>query len=272
MGVDSNMSKDSELVDVCIIGAGWSGLLSCKYALEKNLSVAVLERRANLGGVWNFTEDADTVTVMDSTVTSSSSIVTEATDFPFNPKLGNFIHQEDVHQYLEAYAEHFDLYPHIHFNQNIVQVEKQEFWIIRSDDHCYYSRNLVICAGPYQKKREHLQEIQGFTGECRHIGTIKSVTPDSYTKDDHILVYGGGESASDVVDLLTDTPARITWAIPNGQHFFRKTMIFKRSAVGKVNPSNNAIDSTSSRCIQHVVSLASDDKSKPGMKDRKSHV
>jgi phytoene dehydrogenase-like protein len=51
MKVDSDMSKHSELVDVCIIGAGWSGLLSCKYALEKNLSVTVLERRGNLGGV-----------------------------------------------------------------------------------------------------------------------------------------------------------------------------------------------------------------------------
>jgi dimethylaniline monooxygenase (N-oxide forming) len=260
------MTEYKRLVDVCVVGAGWSGLLACKHALENNLSVVVLERRENLGGVWNFTEDVNTVTVMDSTVTSSSAIVTEASDFPFNPELGNFLHRKDIHQYLEAYAEHFNLYPHIHFNQNIVHVEKQDHWIISSEDQCFYSRNLVICAGPYQKKREHLQEIRDFTGDCSHIGRIKSILPESYSEDDNVLVYGGGESASDIVDLLTDTSAKITWSIPNGQHFFRKTMIFKRSEVGKVNPANNAIDSTSSRCIQHIVSLASANQSKPGMK------
>ena len=68
-------------LDVCIIGAGWSGLYACKYALENGLQPIVLERREGLGGVWNYTDDPATTTVMKSTVSSSSRVVTEASDF-----------------------------------------------------------------------------------------------------------------------------------------------------------------------------------------------
>ncbi|MBC6478880.1 MAG: NAD(P)-binding protein [Hormoscilla sp. GM7CHS1pb] len=91
--------------DVCIIGAGWSGLLSCKYALSHQLSVVVLEQRDWLGGVWNYSDDPNIITVMESTVTSSSATVTEAADFPMKPELGNFLHRKDIQAYLEEYAD-----------------------------------------------------------------------------------------------------------------------------------------------------------------------
>jgi dimethylaniline monooxygenase (N-oxide forming) len=81
-----------------------------------------------------------------------------------------------------------------------------------------------------------------------------------------VLVYGGGESASDVVELLARTPARITWAIPDGQHFFRKSNFFARPAPGEYRVTDSALDEASSRFIQHIISFGSMTKSKPGMK------
>ena len=261
------MDATEDHLDVCIIGAGWSGLLACKYAREYGLNVVVLEQRDSLGGVWNFSEDPNVVTVMASTITSSSATVTEASDFPMNPKLGRFIHQKDIHHYLEAYAQHFDLNRHIVNNQTVQSAEKQDSgWLVHTQDRQYRSQNLVVCAGPYQGRRRQFEVLNDFTGNCEHIGSIKSIAADSYSAEDHVLVYGGGESASDVVELLAKTPARITWAIPDGQHFFRKSNFFSKLGPGQYRVTDSALDEASSRCIQHIVSFSSQTASKPGMK------
>jgi hypothetical protein len=44
--------------------------------------VLLLEAREDLGGVWRFTPDPDIATVMETTITSSSACVTEASDYP----------------------------------------------------------------------------------------------------------------------------------------------------------------------------------------------
>lgn len=38
--------------DVCVIGAGASGLVAAKHALELNLSVTVYEQTDKIGGIW----------------------------------------------------------------------------------------------------------------------------------------------------------------------------------------------------------------------------
>ena len=42
------MKNKNNYFDVIIIGAGWSGLLACKYMKQNNLSVLVLEGRVIL--------------------------------------------------------------------------------------------------------------------------------------------------------------------------------------------------------------------------------
>ena len=57
------MKNKNNYFDVIIIGAGWSGLLACKYMKQNNLSVLVLEGRSDIGGIWKYSDDADTHTV-----------------------------------------------------------------------------------------------------------------------------------------------------------------------------------------------------------------
>ncbi len=87
-------------MDVIIIGAGWSGIYACKYAIENGLKPVVLERRSEIGGVWNYSDDPAITTVMKSTISSSSRIVTEASDFFMDESVGHFMHHRDIIQYL----------------------------------------------------------------------------------------------------------------------------------------------------------------------------
>src|SRR5438552_19192036 len=68
--------------DVIVIGAGWSGLMACKYCLAEGLRTVVLEARDRVGGVWVYTDDRRYGGVMKTTHTTSSRCVTEISDLP----------------------------------------------------------------------------------------------------------------------------------------------------------------------------------------------
>ena len=259
------MATGQAKLDVCIIGAGWAGLLACKYALSHGLSVRVLEQRSDLGGVWNYTKDPEFVTVMDSTITSSSATVTEASDFYMDDKLGQFLHQKDVHRYLRQYAEHFGLLEHIRFNTKVNQLEKRQTqdWLIDCQEEQIIAANVVVCSGINGERKPLPQDIQDFQGPILHSVELKSIESDQFDQNDNVLVYGGGESASDVIELLSKTKAKVTWSIPNGQHFFRKVALTRNNQPGVYDLHGGALDEASSRFVQHVSPFV---KSKPGMR------
>ena len=43
-----------EAVDMVIVGAGMSGLVTAKIALDAGLGVVVLEKSDHVGGVWHY--------------------------------------------------------------------------------------------------------------------------------------------------------------------------------------------------------------------------
>ena len=58
--------------DVTVIGAGWNGLVACKYMLEEGLSVVAIEKKDGIGGVWRYTDDPTIPSVMKSTCCTSA--------------------------------------------------------------------------------------------------------------------------------------------------------------------------------------------------------
>ena len=80
--MDSNNNEGISFFDVIVLGAGWSGLMACKYCLGEDLKTLVLEGRNSIGGVWSFTRDCRYGGVMTTTETTSSRCITEISDFP----------------------------------------------------------------------------------------------------------------------------------------------------------------------------------------------
>ena len=241
-------------LDVCIIGAGWSGLYACKYALANGLKPMVLERRMEIGGVWNYSDDPATTTVMKSTVSSSSRMVTEASDFFMDESVGHFMHHEEVLDYLKQYANNFKLEQHIQLGCSVSKVRKiGEAWEVtylqQGKSHSIRARKLAVCAGSNHKQKPLRGPVANFSGTLIHAGDIKELDPDSFSDSDHVLVYGGGETASDLVDLLVQSPAKITWAIRGGQHFLRKTPYHQRPGPGLFGKHDFPLDQLASPLI-----------------------
>jgi dimethylaniline monooxygenase (N-oxide forming) len=61
-----------------------------------------------------------------------------------------------------------------------------------------------------------------FAGQIIHSAAVKEAPPDLAGKT--IVIWGGGESASDIAFEVSKTAARIYWCIPNGQWFIPKVV------------------------------------------------
>ncbi len=213
-----------ESYDVIVVGAGFSGLVCCKYALENNLSVLVLEKQDDLGGIWNYSSDTTRPSVYKSTITTSSRIISEISDFPMPDDYPNFPHHSQMLNYFKNYIEHFNLLPHICFNSNITSVLKPNaHWHVTADNGKQYrSKHLVMCTGVHQTPNDIRNELpfSNFSGDFMHSSEFRYVNPHYHDK--RILVYGGGESASDICHELAGLSKHVYWSIPNGQWFINR--------------------------------------------------
>lgn len=142
-------SVEGDILDVVVLGGGWSGLLACKYAKEHGLSVLVLEKRDDIGGVWNYSDDIGTTTVMKTTRTSSSSTTTEMSDFPMPEEIGEFPKHNDILAYLKSYYDQYEMHENFRFNCIVKQVSKLgRVWTTATEDgRIYRSENIAVCTG-----------------------------------------------------------------------------------------------------------------------------
>ena len=222
----SALSSPGDPLDVIILGAGWSGLMACKYVKDAGLCPLVLEKRTTIGGVWAYTDDTSCGGVMSTTVTTSSRCITEMSDFPMPEGSPDFLHHTQVLSYLRAYAERFDLMPHIRLGEEVVRAAKEgDRWRVttRSGETCTAPR-LVVTTGVHQQPADMSADARfaGFTGTLRHSAAVKRIGDESAGKVS--VVWGGGESASDIADELGRVAERVYFCIPNGQWFIPKVI------------------------------------------------
>lgn len=93
---------------------------------ENKADFLVFESRDCLGGVWCFSEDKSTTTVMEFTETSSSKAWTEASDYPIDEEFGEFPTQYNILKYLSDFATHFDLNKLIRYNHLVTHIKKEK--------------------------------------------------------------------------------------------------------------------------------------------------
>ena len=114
---------------------------------------------------------------------------------------------------------------------------------------------MIVSTGAAQKPVRDLEKtvLKDFQGTMYHSSELKHFVPEHRGK--RILIVGGGETASDIVEEWSGKVECIVWSIPRGIHFFRK--------YAKLLPHRKAqaLDKASSRVMKFIAPYT---RSKPG--------
>jgi cation diffusion facilitator CzcD-associated flavoprotein CzcO len=169
----------------------------------------VLRARADLGGVFRFSNDPKTIGVWASCRLTSSQLVTSFSDhFPGweagRPYEHSQLSHGDYHAYLCGYAERFGVLEHVRFGHEVVHVgQLDDRWrVIATDRGCGDESTEVfdavaVCSGIHRVPSiPELPGLDGFEGQILHAAYYKG--PASIQGRSAVFV-GAGESGGDII-------------------------------------------------------------------------
>ena len=181
---------------VGIIGAGVAGLATAKTLLAEGLDCTIFERGGRLGSVW-----ADGYSNFG---VQGQKELYQFPDWPLPESTPNFTPGPIFQQYLEDYAEHFDVRPHIRLGARVVELAPRADgapgWAVSIDEDGRTRRedfDLVIIATGLYSETPNMPDFSGqdeFQGEVLHISQVKTRAP---LEGKRVAVLGYGKSATD---------------------------------------------------------------------------
>lgn len=205
---------------VCVIGAGPSGLTTVKQLLDEGHSVTCFEKNDNIGGIWYRKEDpsldAKEMKVFDNLILTVSRKLMGYSDFMV-PGDRLFFTHEEYQQYLEAYADKFNLRSCIIFNATVTHIQKTDnkTWqvtcSINGKNETQEFGAVAICTGPFSTPNlTSVKDIDKFTGKVVHSSTYRN---NSEFAGKRVLVVGLAESGADIVREVSNVASHTTLCI-----------------------------------------------------------
>ncbi len=202
---------------LAVVGGGLAGLVTLKSALEEGVEAVLFEADEDLGGNWRLRADGPSV-ARDTELTSSRD-VTAFSDFPLPGEGPHFLHHQAFLAYLEAYADHFGLRPHLRFGQPVLEARPDpDGWVVRTPAGEQGFTHLAVCTG--LSRVPAMPDIAGaFSGPVAHTSTVLDAAPYAGQR---VLVVGGGESATDILAELAEVCPEVHLSLRRGPLVFPK--------------------------------------------------
>ncbi len=224
---------------VGIIGAGISGLATAKAFIKKGYRVTVLEKAADLGGVWEKSRSYIGVATQTTRDEYAFSDFPMPKDYPLWPS------GAQVQAYLRNYAITFHVMPHIWFQAQVNTLEyRQSAWEVQVTDLTNQSTQslsfdfVAICTGTFHKP--YVPEFPGSESFIRAGGQIyhsSQVKDEALLRDKEVAVVGFAKSATDVATLSAEISKSTTlfyrkaqWKVPRyfGNKVNMRYLLFSR--------------------------------------------
>ncbi|MDX1711627.1 MAG: NAD(P)-binding domain-containing protein [Rhodovibrionaceae bacterium] len=190
------MANVSEIHRVAIVGAGVAGLATARVLLAEGFDCTVFERSAKVGGVWTIGYSNFGVQVQRE--------LYEFPDWPLPPDAPDFLPGPQTQAYLEAYAEHFGVMPHIRFEAAVTEISERDgpgsSWIVAWEEggepNSAEFDFVVVCIGLYSNtpRMPDFPGSDAFAGDIMHVSGLRSRRQLSGKR---VCVLGYGKSATD---------------------------------------------------------------------------
>ena len=208
---------------VAIVGAGPSGLVLAKQLKDRNIQPVIFERDEGVGGVWNCSNMHSVM--YDSAHTISSKTMTEFSDFPMPEEFSEYISHRKMLQYLQAYADRFDLLQHIQFAcavKNITKTEQGSYVLDLGTGDIQEFDHVAVATGHASKPKIPDLNFDNYAGEVLHTQKYKE---PSIFKNKKVLVIGAGNSGCDIACEATSAAKQVFLSIRRGYYFIPKFLL-----------------------------------------------
>ncbi|KAJ3158359.1 flavin-containing monooxygenase [Geranomyces michiganensis] len=215
----------SNLLTVAIIGAGLGGLIAVKECLSHGLQPVCFELAKDVGGLWNATQP-DLVykaRLYDSLVVNISKERMGLSDFPIPEDYPQYLPHSLVHEYLKAYAVHFNLLKYIALSTMVQTVRKRpadgrwELVTCKVDSagqptgmpaNTIVADRVIVSSGKHWKpKMPILSGIKSFQGSVMH---SRDYTRPEDFRGKRVVILGFGNSATDIAVELSSIASSVT--------------------------------------------------------------
>ena len=209
--------------DICIIGAGSSGIAVAKALHDKGLAFDICEKGSDLGGMWRYGNDNGLSCAYRSLHIDTSRNNLGYSDFPIAEDKPDFLSHRQLLAYLESYADRFGARERVRFNCEVIAVEKDRLgWRVTStqngqSDTRYYGA-VVVANGHLWDPR--WPSFPGtFSGTAIHSSQYRTAQP---FEDRKVLVVGIGNSAVDIAVDLCKRASHVALSTRTGAYIMPK--------------------------------------------------
>ena len=196
-----------KVYDAIIVGGGISGLVFLKYAMDKDLRCLVLEKEADVGGLWR-------------DLPPWQDIQNKITDFTINDIPLEGATQPDIHRFIKNWVQKYKLESDIKTQSPVTSVSRaSDAWKVRTPESSYIAHNLVIASGI--QNTPFVPDVNRTDSHVTERHSSELFDPKEL-KDRRVTVVGGGTSSWDLLDQALKQDAKeihwvyrsIKWSLP----------------------------------------------------------
>ncbi|MCZ2857732.1 flavin-containing monooxygenase [Blastococcus sp. VKM Ac-2987] len=206
-------------MEVCIIGAGASGVTVAKSLRQRGVDFDWFEKGSALGGLWRYDNDSGTSSAYRSLQIDTSSRSLAYPDFPVPPGRPAYLRARHVLEYLESYAAEFGVADAVQTSTEVLSVQRLgSRWSVTTDRHGARTYDAVVVANGHLSVPRRPSFPGTFTGEELHSHDYRTPEPFSGRS---VVVVGMGNSGCDIaVDLARVagqvhlSTRRSAWVLP----------------------------------------------------------
>ena len=219
---------------VCIIGAGSSGITAAQVLTSRGVSFDCFEAGSGVGGNWRYGNDNEMSSAYESLHINTSRQLMEYAAYPMPESLPDYPDHRQIAQYFDDFVDHFGLRERITFRTEVTKVEPVDSpegryaVTFRSRDggepQTRHYRDVIVANGHHWDPRWPEPSYPGaetFPSVQLHAHHYR--TPD-LLEGKRVLVLGIGNSACDIAVESSRVAERTDLAMRRGAHILPKYM------------------------------------------------
>lgn len=148
--------------------------------------------------LWKYSDD-ESLSVASTTIFNSSKYRSAISDYPFPADVDDYPTWRQMLEYMQGYADHFQLRPHIQLNTRVAHVSREgDAWVVelltKDESRREYFDKVAVASGSFTApKRPNLPGIEQFTG--RNLHAIDFHRPETF-QGHRVLLVGLHASAA----------------------------------------------------------------------------